>query len=370
MPGTKSIGAKPAPFASRLQPFVDSGVLAGAIAAVANRDGFIAIEVVGLADIAAGRPMAQNSLFWIASQSKPFTTTAFMTLVDEGKVSVEDPLEKYLPEFANLRYVAYEDADAALLKPVKTPILVRHVLSHTSGLPFSSKLERPTLDLRPLRDRVISYTIAPLLFEPGTKYSYSNEGTNTVGRLIEVLSGQDYEQFLKERIITPLGLRDTTFYPNAEQLGRLAKAYKPDPETGALTEQPIDQLLYPLTDPSRQPMPAGGLFSTARDVSIFYRMLLNGGIYDGKRIVSEESLNQATSKQTGESVDANYGFGFAADDGSFGHGGAIGTNTSVDRKSKTFTIWMVQHHGYKDDAGGAINAAFREGVEEVLANAE
>src|SRR5258708_9651640 len=125
----------------------------------------------------------------------------------------------------------------------------------------------------PLRVAVGSYAMTPLQSEPGTKSQYSNAGINTAGRIIEVVSSMPYEDFLQKRLFDPLGMKDTTFWPNEEQLTRLTKAYKPSADRSNLEETTITQLKYPLGDRKRQPMPAGGLFSTANELSNFYRMV-------------------------------------------------------------------------------------------------
>ncbi|MCX7826980.1 MAG: beta-lactamase family protein, partial [Verrucomicrobiae bacterium] len=267
-------------------------------------------------------------------------------LVDEGKVRVDDPVEKYLPEFKDQWVIAEQDKDRMLLKRPKHPILVRNILSHTSGLPFKSAIEQPTLDLYPLATRVQSYTMTPLLFEPDTKSQYSNAGINTAGRIIEVVSGMSFEAFLDKRLFKPLGMKDTTFWPNATQLKRLAKAYKPASGKTGLEETTINQLYYPLNSRIRQPMPAGGLFSTASDMCRFAQMILNNGEFRGQRLLSEAAVKQMTSKQTGEAIKTPYGFGFALGDGWCGHGGAYGTNTQIDRAHGLIMIWLVQHAGF------------------------
>ena len=133
---------------------------------------------------------------------------------------------------------------------------------------------------------MLSYAKMNLDFDPGTNYQYSNASLNTVGRIVEIVSGMPYEKFIDERILKPLGMKDTTFWPNEEQLSRLAKSYKGNADKTDLEETPIDQLKYPLSDRTRQPVPAGGLFSTAADVACFARMLLNGGTLDGKKYLS------------------------------------------------------------------------------------
>lgn len=340
------------PIAAAVQTYVDRHELAGAVMLVANKDKVLYEAAVGYADIDAEKSMQTDSMFWIASQSKPITAAALMMLVDEGKVDVNEPVEKYLPEFKGQMVIAEKDDDHILLKKPKHPITVANILSHTSGLPFASRIETPTLDRLPLADRVRSYAMTPLEFEPDTKYQYSNAGINTAGRIIEVVSGQSYEQFLQDRLFTPLGMKDATFWPTDEQAARIAHSYKPGPGRSGLEQTTIAQLQYPLTDrDERYPMPAGGLFATAADLSRFYRMLANGGQLDGHRYLSEESVAKMTSKQTGD-LPNEYGFGFSTDD-RFGHGGAYSTNSYFDKKHGLIVIWLVQHAGFPGDGGKA-----------------
>ena len=304
----------PKPVAAALQPFVDSHVLAGAVTLVASRDKVLDVSTVGYADVAAKKEMTPDSLFWIASMSKPITSAALMMLVDEGKVDIDDPVEKYLPEFKGQMVLAEKDDNHILLRKPKHPILIRNILSHTSGLDAHSPIEKPTLDLFPLETRVRSYAMMPLLFEPETKYQYSNAGINTAGRIIEVVTGKKYEDFLNERLFKPLGMKDTTFWPDASQIARLAKSYKGNKDKSDIEETPVSQLRYPLDDhQNRFAMPAGGLFSTAADIARFGQMLLNGGQLDGKRYLSEAAVKQMTSRQTPQAVNNNYGFAFAVD---------------------------------------------------------
>jgi CubicO group peptidase (beta-lactamase class C family) len=357
---------KAAGLAGVLQPFVDRHELAGAVVLVADRDKVLALEAVGKADVAAEKPMRPDSLFWIASQSKPITAAAFMMLVDEGKVKLDDPVTKYLPEFNGQWLALPADKDHVLLVRPKRPITIRHILSHTSGMPFQSALEAPTLDGLPLRVAVRSYAMTPLQSEPGAKYQYSNAGINTAGRIIEVVSGMPYEEFLDKRLFGPLGMKDTTFWPSEEQFKRLARSYRPNADKKGLEEVPISQLRYPLTDRKRQPMPAGGLFSTAADVGRFCQMVLNGGVFEGKRLLSEEAVTQMTSKQTGELKD-NYGLGWATG-GTFGHGGANATNMTIDPKRGLITVWMIQAVGFRGD-GGKAQGVFQKAAQERFGNA-
>lgn len=351
------------PIVAALQPFVDSHSLAGAVTLVADKDKVLSLAAVGFADIAGNKPMRPDALFWIASQSKPITAAALMMLVDEGKVRLDDPVHKYLPEFKDQWLAAEQDKEHMLLKRPRHPVTVREILSHTSGLPFKSALEQPTLDLLPLRVAVGSYALTPLQSEPGSKYQYANAGINTAGRIIEVVGGRSYEDFLDRRLFGPLGMKDTTFWPTEEQLTRLAKSYKPNAAKNGLEETTITQLHYPLTDRKRQPMPAGGLFSTAADVGRFCQMVLNGGAWQGKRYLSEAAVKEMTSKQTGDAVKDNYGLGWSTGGGTFGHGGAYATNMTIDPKRGLIFVWMVQHAGFPGE-GGKSQAAFRKAAEE------
>jgi len=348
-----------------LQPFVDNHTLAGAVTLVADAHKVLSLEAVGYMDIAAKRPMRTDALFWIASQSKPMTATAFMLLVDEGKVNLDDPVEKYLPEFKGQWVIAEKDDNHMLLKKPRHPITVRNVLSHTSGLPFTSPIEQPTLDLHSLAVRVESYAMLPLEFEPDTQYSYSNAGINTAGRIIEVVSGMPYERFMEERLFKPLGMKDTTFWPNERQVRRLAKSYKLNAAKTDLEETTITQLRYPLTDRSRQPMPAGGLFSTAADVARFCQMILNGGELDGKRYLSQAAVKQMTTRQTADTLKNAYGLGWNVEHGMMGHGGAYATDMQIDPKRGLILIWMVQHSGFPGD-GAKSREAFQQAARNSL----
>jgi len=349
----------PATSSSLLKPFVDKHELAGAVALVADKNKVLSVEAVGFADIAAGKVMRQDNIFWIASQTKPMTAVAVMMIVDEGKISLDDPIEKYLPEFRGQMVVAEKDNEHIVLRKPKHPITVRETLNHTSGLPFKSAIEEPTLDGLSLSSAVRSYAMTPLLSEPGTVYRYSNAGINTAARLIEVVTKIKYEDFMQQKLFDPLGMKDTTFWPNEAQSLRVAKSYRPDASKTNLAEFPISQLIYPLTDRvHRFPMPAGGLFSTAIDTSLFCRMLLNNGELDGKRYLSENAIRELSKRQTPPTIKESYGLGFSVSPDSYGHGGAQATNMEIRSGKGLVLVWMVQHSGFPGD-GGKAQGAFK-----------
>lgn len=340
-----------------LQPFVDRHELAGAVALVATKDKVLSVDAVGYSDVAAKAPIRADGMFWIASMSKPITAAAVMMLVDEGKVKLDDPVEKYLPEFKGQMVVTEKDDNHVLLKKPVHPITVRNVLSHTSGMAFKSALEDPTLDMQPLRDRVRSYAMTPLQFEPDSKYQYANAGINTAARILEVVSGMAYEQFMDKRLFGPLGMKDTTFWPSGGQLARVVKAYKPDASKTGLEETTVTQLRYPLDDHSnRHPMPAGGLFSTAMDVARFCQMVLNNGELDGKRYLSPDAVKELTTRQTPAALQQSYGLGWAVSPDNAGHGGAYATNMSIYFEKGIITVWMVQHAGFPGEGKKAQDA--------------
>jgi CubicO group peptidase (beta-lactamase class C family) len=340
-----------------LQPFVDRHALAGAVTLVADANQRLDVEAVGYSNLAANQAMKPDAIFWIASQTKPITATALMILVDEGKVSLDDPAEDYLPDLKGLWVETERDDDHLLLRRPKRAPTVRDLLSHVSGMPFASGMEKPTLDGLSLADCVKSYAMTPLQTDPGERYQYSNAGINSAGRIIEVASGMAYEDFLSARLFDPLGMKDTTFFPDQTQVARIAKSYKPDASGNDLEETTIPQLTYPLDGPNRHPMPAGGLFSTAYDLERFCRMILNGGILDEKRYLSEDSVKEMSRKQTGEAIPESYGLGWGVDDEGFGHGGAYSTNMRIDTKRGLIFVFLVQHAGFPGN-GGESHSAF------------
>ena len=348
------VAAAPASSAALLQPFVDRHELAGAVAVVVGRDKVLSVEAVGFADIAGRKAMKPDSMFWIASQTKPMTATALMMLVDEGKVALDDAVEKHLPEFRGQMLIAEKNDAHALLRKPAHPITIREVLDHMSGMPFMSALELPTHDIVPLAALVRSYAITPLVSEPGTRYLYSSAGINIAGRIIEVVSGMPYEDFMQQRLFNPLGMKDTTFWPDERQAKRVAKSYRPDATKTNLEPFQITQLRYPLSDRTRRfPIPAGGLFSTAQDTARFCQMLLNGGEWNGRRYVSEASFKELTKRQTPGSVKDSYGLCFAVGPDWFGHGGAQATGMEIRPAKELATIWMVQHAGFPGEGGKA-----------------
>jgi CubicO group peptidase (beta-lactamase class C family) len=384
-------GEAPAgPFAPILQPFVDKNVMSGAVVLVADRDKVLDVESVGYASLSTKQPMQANDLFWIASMSKSMTATALMMLVDEAKVNIDDPVEKYLPEFKGQQVVDPNDKDHPHLP--RHPITIQEILSHTSGLILASDKELKRNGI--IKDNVAQYAAIPLHCEPGTKYEYNNNGIETAGRIIEVVSGMPYAEFMQCRLFDPLEMTDTTFWPSEEQASRLAHAARLNPDKTGLEEVKFDKNLTPaiiarlskgvaVPQPiiadmgvgtisdyvKRYALPAGGIYSTAKDIGRFCQMLLNGGTDHGKRILSEKAVSQMTSIQTGSvpvSPQEAYGLGWSIklrDDegpsvGSFGHRGARRPVMWVDPKNQLVMVLLVEQMDMPGEAQKQLYPAF------------
>jgi CubicO group peptidase (beta-lactamase class C family) len=282
---------------ARMQRLVDEGAISGAVTLVARHDRVLALAAVGVSDLATQRPMRKDDLFWIASMTKPMTAVAVMMLVDEGKLSVDDPVEKHLPEFHNPWLKVTGSERAMTLKRPARPITVHDLLTHTSGTGIGDvPAPRPDASLAEL---VMACAQQPLHFEPGTRWEYANAGINTLGRIVEVLSGEPFAAFLQHRLLNPLHMRDTTFWPTPAQVRRLAQSYKPR-AGGGLERTDIYLIQGSLSSRRRTAFPAGGLFSPAADVAQFYQMMLNRGVGHGHRLLSEQAVAEMTRTQTGD----------------------------------------------------------------------
>ena len=338
------------PFAAPiLEPLVDRGVIAGAVALAADCREVRAVESVGYANLAARRPMSEDAVFWIASTSKALTGTLIMMLIEEGRLRPDDPIEKHLPEFRGQMLAVEQDDEHVVLRRPAHPVTLRECLTHTSGLAFRSPVEEPTLDALPLATAVRSYATMPLLTEPGTAYQYSNAGTNTAARLVEVITGQAFEDFLQERLLDPLGMRATTFWPDDARVASTYRLTGTDEAPGALEPMHIEFARYPLADRARRyGFPAGGLFSTARDLAKFGRMIANGGALDGRRYLSEASVREMTTRHTPPATEEAVGYLWKCHGGLWGHPGAYRNQFLIEPRSGVTFVLMVQSTG----AGG------------------
>ncbi len=327
-----------------LQPYLDRYKLAGAIGVIADRNGKVHYRnLLGYADVEAKKPITEDNVFWIASMTKMFAGASVMMLVDEGKLSLDDPVTKYIPQLSKWMVVEERDESHILLKSPTRPVTIRHLLSHTSGLAGTSELQQVTgSDSTPLKARALSSVTGPLQSQPGEKYAYGNQGMNVVARVVEVVSGMPYEEFLQKRFFDPLGMKETTFWPSEAQVARLAGAYGPNKGKTGFARGGIGFLTRPLSDRvHRFPEAGGGLFSTTHDVLRYGLMLANDGELDGKRYLSHTAMDELRKEQTGKTK-VNYSLGYHLRNGMFGHDGAYGTDLSVDPKTGMVAVFMVQ----------------------------
>jgi len=346
---TASLALESAPPASpevtaAMQPYLDSYKLAGFIGIIADKTGKVHYKnLLGYADVEAKKPMNEDNVFWIASMTKMFAGASIMMLADEGKVSLDDPVTRIIPALEKWMVVEEKDQSHVLLKPLVRPVTVRHVLSHTSGLTGMSELQQVTgADSAPLKARALSSVTGPLQWQPGDKYAYGNQGMNIAARIVEILSGMPYEEFLQKRFFDPLGMTETTFWPSEAQIARLAGAYGPNKEKNGYARGGIGFLTKPYSDRvHRFPEAAGGLFSTTHDILRYGLMLANDGELDGKRYLSHAAMDELRKEQTG-ATKVNYSLGYHLRNGMFGHDGAYGTDLSVNPATGMVAVFMIQ----------------------------
>jgi len=361
---------------SRIDDFVerhiDANHFAGAVTLVARNAEIVQLKAYGMLDIEAEVPMAKDSIFRIYSMTKPFTSVAVMMLFEQGHFLLNDPVSRFLPEFEGLE-VGVEEVDETtgerVLKtvPANREVSIRDLLRHTSGLTYGfwgdCLVDKMYLDQGVLtKDETIQDTVAklgtiPLKHQPGTVWEYGLS-TDVLGRLVEVVSGQRFDQFLEEHIFGPLGLKDTGFFVAAEDAGRLAAVYEPNEDNTAISPYNPSKTRDFLKEPTYF-SGGGGLVSTAMDYLRFSQMLLNGGEVDGVRILGPETVELMTRDHLAGITDRRdlgpygfgLGFGFTYDrgitgdimsDGSYGWGGMAHTGFWIDPQEELIGIFMTQ----------------------------
>ncbi len=373
----KTPGINPAQLAKlrvRMKSSVDHGRAAGMVTLVAYRGKVIDHSAYGFQDLESRAPMKTETIFQIASMTKPITAAAVMILVDEGLIALTDPVQKYLPGFADIQLVvkAQDSEQGSELTEVKKPsrpITILDLLTHTSGMGGGYPEEMK--DLFSQRDRTLAEAVEafpklPLGFEPGTKWGYSNMGIATLGRIIEIVSGQSYDQFLTGRIFEPLEMKDSHFMVPQSKHSRIATIYRL--EGGKLQKADVD--LY--RSQAKYPAPEGGLYSTAADQFHFYQMMLNDGVFNGRRILSPASVDLMTRVHTGDlkagfSPGIGFGLGLAvvrnvegmfrlSSIGTFGHGGLWKTYGFADPQKDLVGIILMQRLSGDGDLADEFNA--------------
>ncbi len=355
--------------AAALQPHLDAHDIAGAVTLVIAKDKIVHFETHGYADLATKRPLTGDTMFNIMSMTKPVTATAILMLQDDGKLNVADPVAKYLPEFAALKTPSGQPAN----------LTITQILTHTSGLGEASGPAAQAA--KTLADLVPLWLAAPMKYEPGAKWQYTQSGINAAARIVEVVSGRTFPEFLAARLFGPLGLKHTTHYPTPDQRERLATPYSKNKDTGELTAV----VATPPAPGTRPPTGNAGLYSSARDYARFCQMLLNGGTLDGRRYLSPAAMQFLTTPQTGDlptgffqndtygRYGANYGWGLATcilktphaglaamlSPGTFGHGGAWGTQAWIDPVRGVAYVLMVQRTNFPNSDASDVRKNFQ-----------
>lgn len=368
-----------------MQRHIDAKTVSGVVTLVARKGRIAHLEAQGLMDIEAKKPMPKDGIFRLASMSKPITGAAVMMLVEEGKIRLNDPISRFIPEFKNLNKVAVAKPGAQAggggrggapapggrgapppefdTVSASREITIKDLLTHGSGL-MSGGLGNSVAPQRAPTDTLATYipklASVPLDFQPGTLWRYSGlAGFDVLSRVVEVVSGLTFEQYLKQRLFDPLGMKDTGFYPSADGASRLVTVYAR--QGGELVRSPNQDQGVSRTYFSG----AGGMMSTAADYVQFAQMMLNGGQLNGKRFLGPKTVELMTSNHTGDMVNGQFGrpargmgFGLsmqmvldpvAADlrvgKGTFGWAGGTGVNVNMDPQEQMVTLFMVQTGG-------------------------
>ena len=345
-----------------LQQYVDSGELPGAVS-VFYKDGVQEVCCIGYADVAAKRPITTKDVYMQCSQTKGFCGVTIAKLVEEGKITLDDPVSKYLPEFETLWVLGGESNGVRRLVKAKNVLTVRMCLNHTGGFPFEICAKQHNIKGggwsggAPLRQTAAIAAACPIMFEPGTRAAYSNTGIDIGAAVVEVVTGMKWEDYLKQEVLDPLGMKDTWFWPTDAQLAHQVEMY------ACVSNAPAEYRLEhgweqrPYNDSHVFASAGAGLWTTACDQLKFYKMLMNLGVGEnGVRILKEETVKAILAKSTrpkgtkshwNNQTDDSYSLGLGApqndtEDQWFGHGGAWGTNCMVNWHKKQLKLWAVQ----------------------------
>jgi len=376
-----------------VQRHIDTHDISGAVTVVARKGRLAHLEAHGLMDADTKKAMSKDSLFWIASMTKPITGTAVLMLMEEGKIRLTDPVSKFIPEFRGMKVAVMQERPAGPGAPPAAPgtgplfytvpatreITIQDLLSHVSGLVSGgagSAAELAKVARKPgetLADYIPRLGTTPLDFQPGSRWSYSpGAGFETLGRIVEIVSGQTFNQFLRQRIFDPLGMKDITFHPAQEQLSRVTTMYHRG--NNELTKVDTAARMNNTSYFSG----AGGLMSDAEDYLQFGEMLANGGQLNSKRLLSPKTVELMSSIFAPDTLPGRAkgrGFGLSVQvisdaiaantrisNGSFGWDGAFGTHFWVDPKEKIVGILMIQ----TDNPNRELNGDFENAVMQAI----
>jgi CubicO group peptidase (beta-lactamase class C family) len=342
---------------------IENHHIAGAVTLVARKGKVVHFEAQGLMDLESKKPMARDTLFRMASSTKPVTGVAIMMMIEEGKVRLNDPVSKFVPEFKAMKVAVQREPESEVQRiPAEREITIRDLMTHTSGLVSGGLGTRrvPQGSLFPGESETLASLVPRLAktaldFQPGTRWRYSGlAGIDTLGRVVEVTSGQSFDEFLKRRIFEPLGMNDTFFGLPDDRKDRLATVYRG-------TENGLEKSTFTLRFPKTYYSGAGGLVSCAADYFRFAQMLANRGELGGHRLLSPRAVALYSSNHVGDMMPGQLGrprgmgFGLTVEvmvdsvragsyrsNGSFGWDGAFGTHFWVDPQEQLVAVLMIQ----------------------------
>jgi CubicO group peptidase (beta-lactamase class C family) len=356
-----------------MEDYIEGKKVAGTVTLVARGGDVAHLGINGMRDVESGKPMEENTIFRIASMTKPITSVAVMMLFEEGRFLLNDPVSKYLPEFEEMRVLVEGSSDET--EPAKRPITIKHLLTHTSGLTYQwnprlgNKYKAAGVthglieDPKTIAEGVKALATLPLLHQPGEKFTYGLS-IDVLGRLVEVWSGTTLDEFFQEHIFEPLEMEDTGFFIPEEKAGRLAVVYERE-EDGPIRRvgegpQPGDHgmahsVTYPYQGSKSYYSGGGGLVSTIGDYYRFTQMILNGGEWEGERLLSRKTVELMTSDHVGDLSSDGFGLGFfvirdegalsdLASVGTHGWGGFFYTTFFIDPEEELIGIYMSQLH--------------------------
>jgi CubicO group peptidase (beta-lactamase class C family) len=362
-----------------MESHIDAHDISGAVTVVARKGRLAHLEAHGLTDIDTKKAMSKDTLFWIASMTKPVTGVAVLMLMEEGKIRLTDPVSKFIPEFRAMKVAVMQGTGPQFYTvPATREITIQDLLSHVSGLVSggaASTAEEAKLEWKPsmtLADYIPRLGATPLDFQPGSRWAYSGgAGFETLGRIVEIVSGQTLDQFLRQRVFDPLGMKDTSFHADREQLARAATIYHR--ANNMLTKVDTPDWLN-----GAYLAAAGGLISDAEDYLQFCQMLANGGQLNGKRLLSPKTVELMSSIFVPDTLPGRQkgrGFGLSVQvtsdaiaantrisNGSYGWEGAFGTHFWVDPKEKVVGILMIQ----TDNPNRELNGDFENAVMQAI----
>lgn len=354
-----------------MRRYIDDGLVPGTVTAIMRRGKLVHLEVHGEMNVADGVPMQEDTIFRIASMTKPITSVALMMLWERGLFQLRDPVSKFLPGFADARVSTTSDASGQTgeLVDSERPIEIRDMLTHTAGLANNyignTEFYQQTMRARSeddLETYIKRLATLPLNYQPGTAWQYS-AATDVVGRLVEVIAGVPLDEFMDQEIFTPLGMDDTHFFLDAEKAGRLAAQYTPGEDNRIELDDPAGADSRWVTGPQKLFRGAGGLVSTTRDYLRFQQMMLNGGELAGVRLLAPATVSLMTENHTGDlelwlpgpGMGFGLGYGIVMDRGaaatplSLGAaywGGAYCTISWIDPEQEIVGVLMTQVRPY------------------------